>query len=351
MADNSTRPTDAVIARGRDRTSRAIVLSLYIITSVWIFSNGVQWLGEQFFPDIELLAKIFWGLGFAMALGIVIYTVEKWFIIRNPTIGMFVTQDTFASLFGAKNVNVPYGPGTHISYPWERRLGQNNISLEEAPNNFDFIIQCSDGIINGKGSFRLRPDQMNPVTFLGSVSAVADDITDLIVGEIVAQFKDKTVKAALDNYSDLNQHLDETFRLADTDVEKRCGIRISDVTIRELLPTADMQKTMSAIGEATAIARGTEIILGMTKDEIKAEIAAGRMTQADVNLARDRFLSISGNLDGMQIKRSEFDVSVHGIDSEAIRALAELAKTPAVQAAATTATKQRTGNKPKGKTP
>lgn len=45
------------------------------------------------------------------------------------------------------------------------------------------------------------------------------------------------------------------------------------------------------------------------------------MTQADVNLARDRFLSISGNLEGMEIKRNEFDVSLHGLDPEAAKAI------------------------------
>lgn len=363
MANQFTQPSDAEIGKGRSKADRWFVLVVYTILVLWLVPSIVQWYGELFFsteplPEPEtsdiktsLAGWVFWFAGLGLAASILVYTIGKWFIIRNPTIGMLVTQDTLATLYGAQNPNVFYGPGTHISFPWERRLGENNISLEEASNGFDFTIQCMDGIIKGRGSFRLRPDQYNPVTFLGSVSGVADDITDLIIGEIAEQFKDETVRDALNLYKDLNDHLDNEFRVKDHPIEMRCGIKISDVTIRELLPSEDMQKTMSAIGEAEAIARGTEIILGMTKDEIKTEIAAGRMTQADVNLARDRFLSISGNLEGMQINRTEVDLSLHGIDDDAIKAIAEILKTPGGQAAAAGfASRRGRTNKPKGKT-
>ncbi len=362
MADQFTQPSDADISN-RSQIDRWLVLAVYTILVLWLVPTIVQWFGEQFFPteplpgaetlDVQtsLAGMIFWFIGLGLSAGILVYSIGKWFIIRNPTIGMFVTQDTLATLRGVQNPNVFYGPGTHVSFPWERRLGENNISLEEASNDFDFTIQCKDGTIKGKGSFRLRPDQNNPVTFLGSVSGVANDITDLIIGEIAEQFKDKTVREALNLYKDLNNILDKKFRKKKHPIEKRCGIRISDVTVRELLPSEDMQKTMSAIGEAEAIASGTLIILGLTKDELKAEITAGRMTQADVNLARDRFLSISGNLEGMQINRTEIDLSLHGLDPEAAKAIAAILRTPEGRALASRVTGQAKGKpKPKGKT-
>jgi len=359
MADQFTQPSDADIGKSRSKADRWLVLAMYTILVLWLVPTAIQWFGEQFFateplPGTEevtsLAGWIFWFAGLGLAASILVYTIGKWFIIRNPTIGMFVTQDTLATLFGAQNPNVFYGPGTHISFPWERRDSENNIPLQEIPEEFEFTTQCLDGIITGKGSFRFRPDQSNPVTFLGSVSAVSGDISDLIVGEIVAHIQGKSLREALNMQEELNKLLDFKFYKSDTEVEKRCGVRISDVTVRELLPSEDTQKTISAIGEAEAIARGTEIILGMTMDKVREEIAAGRMTQADVNLARDRFLSISGNLEGMQINRTEYDWSVHGLDSEALQAIAEILKTPGGQAAAVGLATRQGPSKSKRKT-
>lgn len=334
---NFTVPLDTDIGIERNRTGRWTVFGIFTALTPIITTTFTAWLGGQFFPANELINSICSVVGFAAAIPLVLISAEKFFFIRNDTTAMFVTQDTFATLRNSPDVNILYGPGTHVSYPWERRIGANNISLSEAPNTLEFTVQCRDGTLTGKGSFRLRPDQRNPVAFLSSVAGVADDISDLIKTEILAWFKAKSAVEAMDSLEDLNIHLKTNFADVDTEVEKRCGVKLSDISISELLPSEELRRTFSALSEATVVQEGVRIILGLTQNQIDRRIKAGTMTQADVNLARDRFLSISGNLDGMQIKRSEFDLSVHGIDGEAIKALVELAKTPAAQAAAVAA--------------
>ena len=332
---NVTIPLDSEINKDRNRGARFLVLIAYVLLVPTLTMILFPILGEQFFPKSALAWKISLIMGLAAGIVVLGLSIEKLFVIRNPTTAMFLTQDTIASLVGSDDVNIAYGPGTHLSFPWERRLGENNISLTEAPNDFEFPVQCIDGTLTGAGSFRVRPDQKNPVTFLSSVSSVADDISDLVVAEILAFFKDKTAAEALNTLGDLNCHLDRKFRKNDTEVEVRCGVQISDVTVSRLLPSEELQRTLSAVSEARAIAKGVEILMGMTPEEQKTAIREGRLTQADINLARDRFLSISGNLAGMQINRQEVDLSFHGLDPEALATIAEILKTPGGMAAAT----------------
>jgi SPFH domain / Band 7 family len=351
LMTNVTIPLDSDINEYRNRHLRLMVLlgfyGLTLILSI-IFTTVM---GAQFFPGNSLVFKVCFVFGLAAGVGICIPTTEKLFLIRNPTTGMFITQDTLASLTGIGDVNIAYGPGTHLSFPWERRLEGNNISLEEAANAFDFTVQCSDGILQGSGSFRLRPDQSKPVTFLSSVSAVADDITDLIIQEILAKISGLTVKETLLGLKTLNVHLDQEFRGRKTEIEERCGVHISDVTVSKLLPTAELQRTLSAISEAEAIAQGVSIILGMDQATMRESVKNGTLSQEDINRARRDFLSVSGNLDGMEIKRQEFDLNIRGLDGDAIKAITELAKIPAIQAAAAGFAARKSGgsNKTKGK--
>ena len=305
-------------------------------------------LGSQFF-DNGTMVSISTALGLAAAIGAIPVMLKKFFVVENGPTGVFVTQDAFASLQGRKQINVPYGPGVHISFPWERRLAGNNILIEDYTSNFEFVVQRPDGTLYGKGSYRMRPDRENLIAFLSSVAAVGEEIRDLIIAEIQSYYKEGTAMDGLGSLGELNGHLKRT--LGDgkhSEVEQRNGVHISDVTVSELLPNDELRRTINAISEAKGIHQGIEIMLGLSKQEIDQRIAAGTLTQADLNLARDRFLAISGNLDGMDIKRHEIDVSVHGLDSEAIKALSELGKSPAAAAAIAAGASGRTGGKGKG---
>jgi regulator of protease activity HflC (stomatin/prohibitin superfamily) len=260
---------------------------------------------------------------------------------------MFVTLDQLRSLRNKDNVNVSYGPGTHLSFPWETRIKENNISLEEAAQDFDFKVQCSDGVINGSGSFRLRPDLRSAVTFLNGAAGVASEIKDLIISDIIKFFREKTVKQAVTNFGELNRHLDKQFADHHADVEERYGINVTDVTVSMMLPSEDVQKTLSALSEATAIAAGTEILLAIPPGKLSEYLEQNKTTQADVKEARDRFLAISGNLEGMDISRNEYDFNIRGLDSETIHELGNIMKIPGVQAYMMTQGKK--GNKQNGK--
>lgn len=344
---NVTRPLDINISN-RAQRSRWSVLLLYLVLAPVVGLTFGLFLGFAFF-DNNVAVTVFTIIVTGICCVVGYSNIENLFIVRNPTTGMFVTIDQLRTLLGKENVNVYYGPGTHISFPWETRSPENNISLTEATNSFEFELQCSNGVIKGNGSYRMRPDFSLPITFLTGVAAVADEIRDLIIADIVNFFKGKNVVTAISMLGELNDYLMDKYGIgkAPNDVEARFGIQIGDVTISKLLPTEEVQRSISAISEAEAIQRGTEILLGISKATMNRRLKDGTLTQADINLARDRFLSISGNLEGMEIKRQEFDVSLHGLDTDAIQSLVELAKTPAAQAAVVGASKKTKPKKTK----
>jgi regulator of protease activity HflC (stomatin/prohibitin superfamily) len=309
-------------------------LIAYIITVPTFFAFFGWWLSAN--VSSELASSLIFWISFSLGITVAVASIESLFVIRNSTTSMFVTIDQLRSLRNKDQVNVAYGPGTHIAFPWETRLKENNISLEEAAQNFEFQVQCSDGLINGFGSFRLRPDLRSSVTFLNSVAGVASEIRDLIISEIVDQFSPEggsiSVRKAIDDFGKLNNHLQDTFAKQHHEVEDRYGIVLTDVTISKILPSEDVQKTLSGLTEATAIAAGTEILLGIPKGEMAKWIEEGKTTQADIKEARDRFMSISGNLEGMDISRNEYDLNIRGLDKEVTSELKEILKSPGMQA-------------------
>jgi regulator of protease activity HflC (stomatin/prohibitin superfamily) len=347
--DPATHPLDIDIDGGRGRGLRWVVLGAYVSLIPLLAGLTGLVLFTIFFDGVALLGFIVGTGGGAL---LVASSVERLFIIRNPTTGMFVTQDNLRSLLGLGNVNVAYGPGLHIAFPWETRYSENNISLEEAPQDFEFAVQCSDGKLMVKGSFRLRPDPRFPVPFLTGVAAAAEEITGLINGKGIELLKRKKVKTALRSIGKLNEELKHEFvgKAEDTDTptafEKRFGIIVSDVTVEEMLPSEELQRTISALSEANAVAEGTAIMLGMTKKEAADQLKAEPAFRATYNEARDRFLSVSGNLDGMDISRTEFMLRLDGIDPKLVEAISDLAKNPNLAAAAATFANKGGGNKP-----
>ncbi len=338
---NETHPLDSFITRNRFKRF------LVMIVMITVFLGGSFLLGRslgwQLFETgtMTTIGGIL-GAGFGALMMAMVF--EKVFVVRNPTTGMFITQDVLQSLLGGDSVNVLYGPGVHIAFPWERRLEENNLSLQEASNLFTFIVQCIDGTLEGEGSFRLRPDMNNPVAFLSGVAAVAEEIKDLFVARIIEHTSGKKMQQVMSDLKGLNEFL-QGFRDGGFNVEQQFGVSITDVTVSKLLPSKEVQKTLSALSEARAVKQGTAILLGMSMTEVQQRLKAGELSPAEYNHARDRFLAMSGNLEGMNINRTEIDFSVHGVTTEALKELRELAQTPAAQTAAAAMSSRAKGSK------
>ncbi len=253
-------------------------------------------------------------------------SVKHQYVVSNDTTGVLVTTDALRSLLGKPDVNVVYGPGTHISYPWEIRYAENNIPVKEVAEEFTFTAMCEDGDVTGSGSFRIRPDYQKPVNYLSGVAAAASDLRDLVIAEITSHLADKSISQSSKNMEELNEVLKDKFvgnkNKPVTDFEERFGLRVGDVTVGVILPSVEVRRTRSALNEARVVAEGAAILLGMDEAEVKEALRTGALKAADVDKARRDFRVISGNMDGTEVKRWEIDIS--GADPEAMKAIAAL---------------------------
>ncbi len=338
---NERKPSDRDIS-DRKIASRYWVLLVWVITLPLLSTFGTEWFVSIFFEKVpQLISSVSYTVGFALGIGGLFLTIDRWFLIRNPTTGMFLTIDTLQSLIGGDSVNVSYGPGTHICFPWEERLAENNISLEEATNEFSTTVQCLDGILKVNGVFWARPDIKKPVEFLSGVGAFTEDMEGLIIARIASLFSQKNVMQAIGELKSLNESL-KTLTTDQEDVEKNFGIQLGAVVIKQLLPSEELQRTISAKAEASAIKDGTLSLLGADSwSQVQEWLKDKTLTQADISLARDRYLSISGNLEGMEIKRNEIDISLHGLDKDVAEAIAKALTSPAAAALAAKAVSKK----------
>lgn len=315
-------------------------------------STGLgAFLGSMLFDGVMVTMMTITGLGVGVAAAFA--AAETFFFIRNDTTGMLVTQDMLASYQRKEEVNVAYGPGFHISYPWERRIAGNNISLEEATNDLEFEVLCSNGTLNVYGSYRLRPDMQRPVVFLNGVAAVADNISDLIKNKITTALQDKKVEDAVRMQTELNSELKNELvehsnsnEEDDRSVETLFGVQFTDITISRMLPSDELQRTISAVAEAGAVRKAILTVLGVESEkEFDEKRQNGLITNDDVERARYAAMSMSGNLEGINVDRKEYVVSLNGVDSDAIKAVAEAA--PAI--ATMLGKKGKTRGKPRSK--
>jgi len=337
--------TDSMVKR--DRMTRGVVLLISFIL-VLVIPTLV---GVKIARDIIHIPMI--GVFAGLALGVVGFSkIIDLFFVGVDTAAAFITVNQVAAFFGSKDVYVSYGPGFHISFPWERREKDNNISLEEASEDFSMTVQGTTGEINIKGSTRLRPDIEHIATFRGGAGSVADNLVDIIKSFILEHIAGMSLEEALHETKKINAMLNERFVGSSdtshhghtdakqkhpqvTDFETRFGVKVSDVTVAEILPSADARKTRNAVDEAEQLAKTTAKLLGYTT---LAEAKAAGLTEADVARARNDAMATSGNETKVDVKRQDFAFTMDA-KPEVVDALKALAPALALLMAGKTDTK------------
>lgn len=356
-------PSDDMIER--DRKGRWVV---FIVLAILIFLV-TTW----------VTLTIFSKLGFPMFGWAIAFTASYYFILKlyegslisNGSDQGFITVNRLQTLTAKKRGEISsdeaveqakrfgrqaYGPGDHISYPWEGRDSSNNVTLTEVPEDFSFRVQIEGGTITGKGSFRIRPDIRDLVGFQLSAGAISSNLIDLIKERTIAYLVDPNndVKAA--EVSKAVPGLNESFKRSfgsigqrDTDFEERFRVFIGDITVGELLASEEVLKVLNAQSEAAGLALGAAKYLGYKNvTGVRTAIKNGTITKADWDKAQKAMLQISGQ-DNMQTTRQLVEIDLSGVDPAVIDGLAHIAKVaaPAVSALAKRGQKSPGRGKPK----
>ncbi|MBI4086547.1 hypothetical protein HY416_01040 [Candidatus Kaiserbacteria bacterium] len=312
MADpRQLEPEDSMVTRRREERTQNFWM--YIVPAV----TG---------PPL-LMAAVSWGLldrwKEGLFLGLIIST-----IVVSKTIHRFIIQvgpaRGFVTLDQLRNTRsyVPYGPGLHFSKPQEKREARNNISLEEGSEDFQVTVRAQDGFLTVRGSIRMRPDIGRMVPFITGVASLASEVTALLRAFLSDIMSGETIDTATSGVQRINGLLSAAFANGPrrTDFEERFGVVVGDVTIEEILPSADVQATLSGLFEADVIARGTSRLLGHGDDVVTARVA---VSEEEWRRAQDRFMAASKNLT-MNLDANEYVIDIRGLenlDPETARAI------------------------------
>jgi len=340
-----TRQLDKQITR--DRPSRLIVMILsLILLPILGFLLGMGFMAILGFPLI---------IGKAAGAALGTYAAA-WIlprsIINNGAVEAFITTNPVASFLNQDPL-VFYGPGWHFCYWWEDREERNTVNLEEVTERFDGEVQTREGQVILTGAVRLRPDICHLHEFVSGAGSAAEDIKGLVVAHTLRFLgtDDASLIKILSSTGALNEELMRKFKHGDTqnddisDFEERFGLIVGDVTVEKVLPSKQVQETMSAVTEARVIDEIVARSFGV-KDvrALERKIKAGTITRKDVTLRRNQTLAMSGNLQGMKFDSTttDFNLNIEGLKDmppELVRAFGE---------AATVAGAARAGNKSKG---
>lgn len=327
--------TDAMA--NRDRTSRLLVA----ITS-FVVTVGT--------PAV-VFAKILYDsigypkLGIILGTGVGIFAFFT-FILNRIIVQVrlnraFVTVNQLRSYLGYEDVYTVYGPGTHISYPWESREERSNIPLQEVSQDFMTTVITKSGAVTVSGSYRIRPrfGTESLIAFLGGVGAIASDLGDIIKRFITEKLAHQTIDTAALSVGELNDKLAEHFGRGGpkhpevSSFEERFGLVVGDITVAQLRLSAEAEKTRTAIDEAKIINRGTAILLNFSESlrngeiiypeqKLEQALKSGKITRAEADKARDRFMAASENIK-MDASTSEMTFRLDA-DPEVVKAIASI---------------------------
>lgn len=256
----------------------------------------------------------------AVLVGITAFSkVLPAYIVDVPQVQGFVTIDKLRSLLNLPGkADVIYGPGWHISFPWEDRSDKSNFSLEVFTLSWTEEVpgKTTQLLIGGSYQFEVALDRAD--RFIGiDEETIKRGALDVIRGEVSQQLADKDPDDAKREIKELNTHLMETFGLTEgtpanaqvTNFEKRYGIRSIAVPVNGIdLPTK-VQETRDAVDEANQVINGVAAMYGLTAVQLKEKLGAGDIRYADYNEMLDRFAAKSGNAN-MDIKA----LKIHGVD-------------------------------------
>lgn len=349
----------------RCRICRWIVLLIAVPFTVLVSEHVVSLVLTGLFElpgQVGLVAGVLAGL--YLSFGI----VERSIII-NDTTQAFVTLNVLKSILGMSNILNVYGPGWHISYPWESRASNNNINLVAEAREFKVIVQLPGGEVTVSGNAIIRPDVIERAREF--LSGGADEVMEVVKKEVVSWYSRQTTLEKVVSVDKANKYLQSVFVTPSktqigTSLKEQFGITFDAVLITSALESDDVRKTRASAAEADIIAKAVMSSLcskyGLAHDSAvyAAAISSGLITKDDINRETSHLRALSGNNEG--VTRYEVDVKgLEGLTGETIANVAKAfggsknaaaaVKGKAATKNAATASKGKSGKPNKGGTP
>jgi uncharacterized membrane protein len=230
--------------------------------------------------------------------------ILPYYIVDVPQVQGFVTINNLVPTFNFGGVvDVIYGPGIHISFPWEGRSEKSNFSLEVFTLQWNEDVPGADTQLLATGSYQFEVDLNRADRFIGiDPATIETGALDIIKAEVSRLLATKSGNDAKREIDEINDSLKERFGLKQgssiEDVErfeKRYGIRSKAITIAGIDLPELVQKTRDAVDEAQQVINGVAAMYGMESGTLKDKLANGNIALESYNEMLDRFAAKSGN--------------------------------------------------------
>jgi hypothetical protein len=211
-----------------------------------------------------------------------------------------------------------FGGGIKPEYPISKRAAQWNVNLRYIPKTFTVTVPTKTSTVDVKVTIQYMADPKNLSQFLvirNNPKTLNDNFVALMKGfltTLYASLNSLQVRAALD---DTNTALEDRFmgavipgtRETPTIIETKNGIIMVSVIIEELVLPPHVQSSLGVVDEAHGYHNAVAASMGITSDELKAQMASGAITPDQykdmlvtvMGMGGDAFIGRLGSIGGM----------------------------------------------------
>jgi hypothetical protein len=278
---------------------RWVVAGASFVLAFYAPINLVQMLLFKLNPELVELG--FW-IGLLMG-GIIVDRIMDFFIVYNEEWTAYLTQNPITGQ------NIAYGPGIHISYPWELRNKTGNYPLTVITQQFtiDVPTQTSNLTFGGEIGWAVDLSRLNKFVGVGP-EVVTSAFIGFIKGFVTSKAGGMKAEEAVPNLSTINSEMNAEFKAADSDTtpEGQFGVKTAFLNITSVDYPAAVKKARDGVAEGAQNNNVVAATLGLTPAELRAKMDNGDITVDQFKAFHDRAMATTENatmtLDVKEIK-------------------------------------------------
>lgn len=210
---------------------------------------------------------------------------------------------------------VSYGPGVHVTYPWEARNKKGNWSLKLITRDFTLPIPTDTSQVTMAGKYGYTIDLARIQNAIGMKddASIDDRLTSLIESFLTGESAGKEAGAVVrDSTPVINAGLKKSFHRAKIDnpntridertietISERYGIKLVFVTVNRVSFPPAVQKARDAKEEAAQMFEIVAQLYGYDteekKKELRQKITSGSIPKGDYDKMLNRAMAASEN--------------------------------------------------------
>ncbi|MEI7720014.1 MAG: hypothetical protein WCI89_02295 [bacterium] len=314
MSGTTTAPTTTPLRKGlridiaqpqdsdiidRDRALRWLVFGTTMILAFLTPPLLLYYWFSHIGPSVA-----WFGAFVGIVVGATVSVFTSWrLVVSNEEWMAYATLNPFTGK------RVLYGPGMHISLPWEERNASGEISLKAISVPFTVAVPTKTSNIISKGLLDYQVDLGNLGSYIGvDESTIQRGFLAYVSSFLTSQISNGTMEEARGRVDEINDALADEFMgvaipatsvgassSSVTEFERKFGIRVVSIFISQMELPPEVQRARDGQDEAVRISMICADLMGLTKAQFDAKVFDGSITPTDFADVQRRAMVITGN--------------------------------------------------------